>query len=199
MATASPDSAYPDTDFDTRLGRDAQYVYLLARHFPDRLAEIDGETLHQLVEPVFDNRFNTLSAAYTILALGEIHRALANTGDLSAPALAADGDPTALQPAASGPFARASVPVGADRLRIQMPNGGGLYYTASESGFDVAPPSRALADGIEVDRAYLDADGEPVHEARVGDELAVSSEYAHKVAGSAMSRSPTCCREASKS
>ena len=167
------DSVYPDTDFDTRLGRDAQYVYLLARHFPDRLAEIDGETLHQLVEPVFDNRFNTLSAAYTILALGEIHRALANTGDLSAPALAADGGPTALQPAASGPFARASVPVGADRLRIQMPNGGGLYYTASESGFDVAPPSRALADGIEVDRAYLDADGEPVHEARVGDELAV--------------------------
>lgn len=168
------DSSYPDTDFDTRLGRDAQYVYLVARHFPDRLAKIDGDTLHQLVEPVFQNRFNTLSAAYTILALGEIHRAFADTGDLSAPALFADGDPTTLQPTASGPFVRASVPVGVDRLRMEMPfGGGGLYYTASESGFDVEPPARALADGIEVDRVYLDADGEPTGEARVGDELGV--------------------------
>lgn len=167
------DSTYPDTDFDTRLGRDAQYVYLLARHFPDRLAEVYGETLHQLVEPVFQNRFNTLSAAYTILALGEIHRAFANTGDLSAPALVADGEPIALQPAHSGPFARASVPVGVEGLRVETPDGVGLYYTASESGFDVEPPSRALADGIEVDRAYLGADGEPTDEIRLGDELAV--------------------------
>ena len=167
------DSSSPDTDFDTRLGRDAQYLYLLARHFPERLAGIGGDTVHRLVEPVFENRFNTLSAAYTVLALGEVHRAFANTGDLSPPALVADDDPTALQPAASGPFARASVPVGVDRLRMEMPAGGGLYHTATESGFDVAPPSRALADGIEVDRAYLDADGEPADEIRVGDELAV--------------------------
>ena len=167
------DSSSPDTDFDTRLGRDAQYLYLLARHFPERLAGIDGDTVHRLVEPVFENRFNTLSAAYTVLALGEVHRALANTGDLSPPALVADDDPTALQTAASGPFARASVPVGVDRLRMEMPDGGGLYYTATESGFDVEPPSRALADGIEVDRAYLDADGEPADEVRVGDELTV--------------------------
>ncbi|MCY4012663.1 MAG: alpha-2-macroglobulin [Gammaproteobacteria bacterium] len=167
------DSSSPDTDFDTRLGRDAQYLYLLARHFPERLAGIDGDTVHRLVEPVFKNRFNTLSAAYTTLALGEIHRSLASTGDLSPPALVADDDPSALQPAASGPFARASVPVGLDRIRIETPDGSGLYYTASESGFDVEPPSRALADGIEVDRAYLDADGKPVDEIRVGDELTV--------------------------
>lgn len=167
------DSPSPDTDFDTRLGRDAQYVYLLARHFPDRLDAIDGDTVHQLVEPVFQNRFNTLSAAYTVLALGEIHRSLASTGDLSTPALAADGDSASLQAVASGPFARASVPVGVDRLRMTLPSGGGLYYTATESGFDVEPPGRAVADGIEVDRAYLDADGEPVDEIRLGDELTV--------------------------
>ena len=167
------DSSSPDTDFDTRLGRDAQYVYLVARHFPERLAEIDGDTVHRLVEPVFGNRFNTLSAAYTILALGEIHRSLASTGDLATPTFVADGDPGAVQRVAAGPFARASVPLGVERLRIEMPSVGGLYYTASESGFDVEPPSRALAEGIEVDRAYLDADGEPVGTVRVGDELAV--------------------------
>lgn len=167
------DSSSPDTDFDTRLGRDAQYVYLLARHFPERLADIDGDTVHRLVEPVFQNRFNTLSAAYTILALGEIHRSLANTGDLAAPALIADGDAGTVQRVAAGPFARASVPVAVERLRIEMPSVGDLYYTASESGFDVEPPSRASAAGIEVDRAYLDADDEPVGAVRVGDELTV--------------------------
>ncbi|MCY3810903.1 MAG: hypothetical protein OXH15_03810 [Gammaproteobacteria bacterium] len=167
------DSSSADTDFDTRLGRDAQYVYLIARHFPERLAEIDGDSVHRLVEPVFQNRFNTLSAAYTVLALGEIHRSVAGKGDLATPALVADDDPTALQHVATGPFARASVPVGVERLHIEMPSVGGLYYTVSESGFDIEPPSRALAAGIEVDRAYLDAEGEPVEAIRVGDELTV--------------------------
>ena len=163
-----------DTDFDTGLGRDALYVYLLARHFPEHLARLDGDALRRLVQPVFEDRFNTLSAAYTVLALGAIHGGLETRGELSAPAIAAYGaDGPVEVDIPPGVFARASLPVTVERLDISGAAPGGVYYTASESGFDVDVPAERLAEGIELDRAYLDADGEPVERIRVGDELTV--------------------------
>ena len=166
--------ARPDTDFDTGLGRDALYVYLLARHFPERMARLDGDALRRLVQPVFEDRFNTLSAAYTILALGAVHRNLEARGELAPPAIAAraaDG-PVEID-VAPGAFARASLPVTVERLDISGAAPGGVYYTASESGFDVEVPTERVAEGIELDRVYLDADGEPAARIRVGDELTV--------------------------
>ena len=168
------ESAGRDTDFDTRLGRDAQYVYLLARHFPGRVARLDGDAVRQLVQPVFENLFNTLSAAYTILALGEIHASLATRGELTDVSIAARGAEGPIEIAVSdGTFARATLPTTVERLDIAGSTPGGIYYTASESGFDVEPPADGLAEGIELDRVYLDADGDPVARIRVGDELTV--------------------------
>ena len=168
------ESPRPDTDFDTALGRDALYVYVLARHFPERMARLDGDALRRLVQPVFEDRFNTLSAAYTILALGAIHRNLGARGELSPPAIAAQAaDGPVEVDVAPGVFARASLPVTVERLDISGTPPGGVYYTASESGFDVEVPTGRVAEGIELDRVYLDADGEPAGRIRVGDELTV--------------------------
>ena len=60
-----------------------------------------------------------------------------------------------------------------ERLRIEAASGGGVYYTVSESGFDAEAPSGPLAAGLEISRAYIDADDEPVQRVRVGDELTV--------------------------
>ena len=49
----------------------------------------------------------------------------------------------------------------------------GVYFVASESGFDANVPEGRLAEGIEVDRAYLDGDGDAVDRVTVGDELTV--------------------------
>ncbi len=167
-------STQPDTDFDTRLGRDAQYIYLLARHFPERLARLDGSAVHDLVEPIFENRFNTLSAAYTILALGEMHRALARQNALAPPEIMArspDG-PVDVK-VTGGEFARVLLPVAVDSVDIASKTGGGVYFTVSQSGFDVEVPAIPLAQGIEIDRAYLDNEGERVDRVGVGDELNV--------------------------
>ena len=160
----------PDTDFDTRLGRDAQYIYLLAMHFPARMARLDGDAVQRLVAPIFDNRFNTLSAAYAVLALGAIHRNLAAQGRLSPPEVIANGPDGPIDVAVSeGVFARTSLPVSVERLEIS--GSGGVYFAVSESGFDVEVPTDRLAEGIEVDRVYLDDEGDPVERIRVGDEL----------------------------
>ena len=168
------ESSPPDTDFDTGLGRDALYVYLLARHFPDRMAQLDGDAVRRLVQPVFEDRFNTLSAAYTILALGAIHRNLEASGELAPPAIAARAaDGPVKVDVAPGAFARASLPVSVERLDISAAGPGGVFYTASESGFDVEAPTERIAEGIELDRVYLDAEGERLERIRVGDELTV--------------------------
>ena len=57
------------TDFHQALGADAQYVAILARHFPDRLKNVSAEDFEAILGPVSEGDFNTLSAAYAVLAL----------------------------------------------------------------------------------------------------------------------------------
>ena len=168
------ESTQPDTDFHTRLGRDAQYIYLVARHFPDRMAQLDGDAVRGLVEPIFENRFNTLSAAYTILALGEIHRSLARRNNLTPPEIVARSPDGPVDVEATGSvFARASLPVAVDSVVVTGKTDGGVYFTVSQSGFDVELPASPLAQGIEIERVYLDGEDKRVNRADVGDELSV--------------------------
>ena len=162
-----------DTDLNTRLGRDAQYAYLVARHFPHRRSDLE-DAIPALVSPIFDNRFNTLSAAYTVLALAELHVVLADAEQLALPTIGASTESGAVDVAVTGnAFGKAQLPVAAEEVHIAPANGLGVYYAITESGFDKAVPTEALAQGLELDRAYLDAGGEPVAKVRVGDEVTV--------------------------
>ena len=161
------------TDFDTRLGRDAQHLYLLARHFPDRMAHVDAETIEHLAGPVMQNRFNTLSSAYTILALGAYTRAAVRNGDAPKLAIAAGNDDTFHEVAASARFARAKIDNALRTVRVTGGGGSDIYYVLSQTGFDRAPPQDALAEGLEIYREYLTDDGTAVTSANIGDELTV--------------------------
>jgi uncharacterized protein YfaS (alpha-2-macroglobulin family) len=161
------------SDFDTRLGRDAQYVYLVSRHFPERLSTLDASALKTLIDPVMKNRFNTLSSAYTILALGEYTRAVfkdTTAGNLTISALANDAAEVLVQAAR---FARTEVNNAVDGIRISGSNGQQIYYVLSQTGFDATAPQDALSQGLEIQRVYLDDAGKAVTAASIGDELTV--------------------------
>jgi uncharacterized protein YfaS (alpha-2-macroglobulin family) len=161
------------SDFDTRLGRDAQYLYLLARHFPDRLDDIDATTIQNLVEPVMQNRFNTLSSAYTILALGAYTSAVFEGGEGALLSIAGGTEAALNVLAQPSRFARADVSNEVDELQIRGSAGDDFYYVLSQTGFDRTPPADAQADGLEIFREYLDGTGNPVTGAEIGDELTV--------------------------
>jgi uncharacterized protein YfaS (alpha-2-macroglobulin family) len=158
------------SDFDTRLGRDAQYVYLLAKHFPGRLRDIDAAAIQNLVAPVMQNRFNTLSSAYTVLALGAYTQA---AFDQAGAVRLSISDAAGRILAEAATFARARPANTVDSLRINGSGGRDVYYALSQTGFDRSAPADALAEGLELFREYLDNDGDPVTAARVGDELTV--------------------------
>jgi uncharacterized repeat protein (TIGR01451 family) len=160
------------SDFDTRLGRDAQHLYLLARHFPDRMDDLDADAIHGLIAPVMKNRFNTLSSAYTILALGAYTRAVFSEDDRKVSISARTRDTTSVVTDPSR-FARANV---ANEIRDVLVTGAvgkNVYYVLSQTGFDAAAPQEALSEGLEIHRDYLDADGDAVAQATIGDELTV--------------------------
>ena len=50
------------------LAHNAQLLALTARHFPDRMLQLRQKDWDFVVEPVINNQFNTLTAAYAVLA-----------------------------------------------------------------------------------------------------------------------------------
>jgi len=161
------------SDFDTRLGRDSQYVYLLARHFPQHLDDLKSSTIQQIAQTIMKNRFNTLSSAYAVLALGEYTEAVFDSTGKAALELldATEGSNRALMSAAV--FARASTDNNVSKIKIGGSNGADIYYLLSQTGFDTAPPAEAKREGLEISREYLNEQGEPVNEAQIGQELSV--------------------------
>ncbi len=160
------------SDFDTRLGRDAQHLYLLARHFPDRMDDVDSEEIHRLIDPVMKNQFNTLSSAYTILALGAYTRTVFEESDLQVGISQVEQNETS-SIAESDYFARAKVANQIRDVLISGTAGQDIYYVLSQTGFDVTAPQNSLAEGLEIHRVYLDNEGNSVSSATIGDELTV--------------------------
>jgi len=160
------------SDFDTRLGRDAQHLYLLARHFPERLEDVGAETVRHLLDPVMKNRFNTLSSAYTILALGAYTRTVFEASDVrvAIEAMAGDARHAIADP---GYFARADVDTDVRDVAITGTAGRPVYYVLSQTGFDAEAPRDAIAEGLELHRDYLDDAGNRLSSATIGDEVTV--------------------------
>jgi len=160
------------SDFDTRLGRDAQHVYLLASHFPVALSAIDADAIAQLVNPIMNNRFNTLSSAYTVLALGAYEKYLSSDGSAKISLSTVIGNTTkALTTDAL--YARTQLANTVERVLINGAPDRPLYHVLTATGFDKNPPGTNLAEGLEISRSYLNAEGTEVSEAKIGEQLTV--------------------------
>ena len=178
---AKPGAAWPVDDAEGAIGfhydaavHDLQLLYLLARHFPDRLRAAPGEALAAVASTAARER-NTVTAAWGVLAI-DAYSALAATspaGELSITALsrAAAAKPLVLQGTL---LRRATFGADTDRLRFGARGiEGPVFYTVEEAGYDRQPPGDVLSAGMEVTREYLDAAGKPVGTIRQGDELQV--------------------------
>ena len=155
------------------LVHDAQLLYLLARHFPGRLAAAPPLALETISAGVSGNRASSLSAAYTVLALDAFAKASAAGGTILGIAeIASDGRERRITlPASSMP----KVTLSEAASKVQFSKGGPApgYYVINESGFDRNPPAAEMSQGIEIFREFLDAKGNPVSRVAVGEEFLV--------------------------
>jgi alpha-2-macroglobulin len=155
--------------------RDSQLLYVLARHFPERLAALPPDAVEALTRPIDAGGFSTLSAAYAILAFdayAQAAGAAAHQVDASVTELLGDGKARPLG-LPGGLFPRGAFTPEARALRIASTGPLPVFWQAVEAGFDVSAPTAEVKNQLEVYRELRGRDGKVVTSAKLGEELEV--------------------------
>jgi uncharacterized protein YfaS (alpha-2-macroglobulin family) len=169
---SSPKGASGEEIYYDPLVHDAGLLYLLARHFPNRLGSTPPAALETISQAVSGNRANSLSAAYILLALDAFAKGTTATTTLGITEIAKDGRARALT-LPVGAIRKANLSEAAARVQFSRSGTAPAYYSLSESGFDRNPPTTEKSDGVEILREFLDAKGNPVARVTVGEEFLV--------------------------
>jgi hypothetical protein len=156
------------------LVRDAQLLYLLARHFPEKLPELKASAIEAIVNPVAESRFNTLSSAYTILALDAYAdtAGIATLSGVSASEILSDNTQRNLV-LPKGLFPKVAFSDKARKIRLISDADFHLFYQVTQAGFDLRLPEKEIKQKLEVQREYRDAENNVVSTSALGDELTV--------------------------
>ncbi|HWW79720.1 MAG TPA: alpha-2-macroglobulin [Steroidobacteraceae bacterium] len=164
--------------YDDPMTRDGFLLYVLSKHFPGRLSALGPEVLENLATRINSNRYHSLSAGTTLLALNAY---VAATHADTAPQLAIREllrDKTVRQlelPATLMP----KVPFSDAAQALRFTSGTDLnaFYLVNESGFDRTPPHEAIVKGFEILREYTDATGHPLAQIKMGEQVDVHLKF----------------------
>jgi uncharacterized protein YfaS (alpha-2-macroglobulin family) len=161
-------------DFYNQNIADAQYLYLIARHFPERLPSADTRLLTTLVAAMNDNTMSTVLSGYTTLALSAYTQATPARAAalLSVSETQTDGKVNALS-ASSAAYQKVSLDVGAKQVNFKNPEKQAYFYQLTQAGFDKTLPKEASSNGIEVVRELTNADNSALTNVKLGDEIIV--------------------------
>ncbi len=160
-------------DFHSLLAIDAQYIYLLSKHFEKMARNLDQEKLHSLTKKIFKGEYNTIASAYSILALGAYSKLVLSNNlneNISFKAIDAKGKETLLD-AALQPFLKASY--GVDTKKIEINGDKPLYYLNVQSGFNNDLPQNSTREGLEIHRDFVDEKGMSITAFEQGKEITV--------------------------
>jgi uncharacterized repeat protein (TIGR01451 family) len=158
------------SEFSSSLAEDAQYLTIVARHFPAKLHDLPTKQIEQVFRPLLTGNFNTVSAAYSLRALAACQAALPGSKATLQINEWNNGWKTLPLQGASN----AIIPPEASKLKFiagASQNSVPGYYQITQSGFpkSVAP----TASGLEVRRDYVNDKGEKLGPIRVGDTIHV--------------------------
>jgi uncharacterized protein YfaS (alpha-2-macroglobulin family) len=161
------------TSYYDNLGNDAQALLLIARHFPKRAAAVKKEDLDGIVAEIAGGSYNTFSSALSILALEAFASTATEAGNTTRTihqVLHGNRQPLTL---AGGLLPHVAFSDQATALVFGSHGDFGSYWSLAQSGFDLAPERKPLANKVEIARELLGDDGKPVTTLKLGDEARV--------------------------
>lgn len=164
-------SSDPFSDFYNADIANAQYVYLLGKHFPNKLTSIDSGLITSLASALNNDTMSTILAGYASLALSSVDQPQTEE-PISITALLADNSRSTLS-SSNDQYQLADINMGVAKLELNNPGKKGYYYQLSQAGFDKKLPTAVLNQGIEVYREYKNADGSDISNPTLGDEVVV--------------------------
>jgi len=160
-------------DFHSPLAMDAQYIYLLAKHFPERVMKIDGKDILSLTDRIHKGEYNTISSAYSVLALGAYSQLVLpepSTEEIEF-SITDHDDNKQLLNALSQPFLKTDYPVNAKKIHLEGDDA--LFYLNVQAGFNNTLPEKSVQDGIEIFRDFVDDEGNVITSFEQGQEISV--------------------------
>lgn len=167
------DESYAYFDYYDAPIRDATVLYLLAKHFPEQAKALPPETIDNLVRPLGQGHYNTLSSGMIILALDAWAKETGgDIGKLSIGSVAANGTVTPIG-SPKGVLVDAHWAAGAQRLRLVNDGDNAAWYGVAQTGFDRKPSAETRKDGLEITRTYTDTKGKAIDSVATGDEIDV--------------------------
>ena len=122
--------------------------------------------------PLQKNQYNTLSSALMVLALDAYTSSKADAGLPVLQALGFDGKQRTFGEA-FGVLQRGVFLNDDQQLSVTPPKATPSWYVLSQTGYDTVMPKAVQDQGIEIVREYLDARGQPITQAELGQEITV--------------------------
>jgi hypothetical protein len=151
----------------------ATTVQLIALHFPAQIKQLPMDFWSRMAKAIGSNYYQSLSAARVLMAVDAYAMTAAQSAAGKVSLVAVDRAGALKELELPQQLALANVAVPLDAARLKLGNGGDLplFYSWAESGYERAVPKESVSKGLEIIREFLDAAGNVVSEARVGDEL----------------------------
>jgi uncharacterized protein YfaS (alpha-2-macroglobulin family) len=150
-------------------------LYILAKHFPELLkARATDAVIRDAFAPLSNGKFNTHSAAWSVLALDAMFGAAKSSiQKLAISEIQAKGVEKALMLPANTVLPTVTFSSDAEKIRYTVPPSLPYYYSQIQSGFDTEIPKTETKKGLEITREYLNEKGEAVKVVKLGETVQV--------------------------
>ncbi len=172
------DKAWWTQSYFDPLVQDATRLYLITRHFPEKVSAIPPQVLENMVKSLKEERYTTYSSAMSILALESYSVQVA--AQATAPdalkitqlSKAKNVEPQLIS-SVQGLFAKANFTADAKALHVENGNDAPAWYVVTQAGYDLAAPKKAISRGLEITRDYTDERGKPITQITLGQKINV--------------------------
>lgn len=162
-----------NSDFYTDYNANAQYLYLIALHFPERLYSLNNSLLFPLINAM-NNEINTLFASYTSLALSA-YKANPDKTDWNKLTVYETTTTNQTKQLQIDKAHKTAINSNVLKISINNPEKQNYFYQLIEMGFDKNSISTAnpLNSGIEINKDYLTTEKDPIDIVPLGAEIEV--------------------------
>lgn len=162
------------TDFYNSAIADAQYLYIVAKHFPNLLPQVGNQLLMRLIEAINNNEINTVLSGYTSLALGAYHQNVSNdaASALSMTKIMANNQKMNV-PLTNSNYQKTEIDNAVQKIQFNNPDKQTFFYQLMQSGFNRIMPDTPLKQGLEIFREYKDSKGNAINSTTLGSEIEV--------------------------
>jgi uncharacterized protein YfaS (alpha-2-macroglobulin family) len=156
------------TDFQSNMTVNAQYVYLLSKHFKGQAADLNvDDTIMPMIKPLLKGHLNTISSSYIVSALNAYDQNVASLKD-AVTLTDSKGAIMGFNLAKSSMFNTADIPL--TEKEVAMTAEHPLFYQYVAAGFDKPTTVDPANNGLEVIHHIVDEHGDEVTQLQLGQE-----------------------------